>query len=38
MRNIVFDQKAFKQFNEWVSEDQKLCRKIVGVGQIASFL
>lgn len=29
MRNIVFDQKAFKQFNEWATEDKKLYQKIV---------
>ena len=29
MRNIVFDHKAFKQFNEWAIEDKKLYRKIV---------
>lgn len=29
MKNIVFDPKAFKQFNEWAIEDKKLYKKIV---------
>lgn len=29
MRNIVFDQKAFQQFNNWANEDKKTYRKIV---------
>ena len=29
MRNIVFEQKAFQQFNNWVTEDQKIYVKIV---------
>ncbi|NCO76664.1 MAG: hypothetical protein GW795_15770 [Cyanobacteria bacterium] len=29
MRNIVFDPKAFKQFNEWAIENKKLYQKIV---------
>ncbi len=29
MRNIVFDSKAFKQFNEWATENKKLYQKIV---------
>ena len=29
MRNIVFDPKAFKQFNQWATENKKLYRKIV---------
>lgn len=29
MKNIVFDAKAFKQFNEWAIEDKKLYKKIV---------
>lgn len=29
MKNIVFDQKAFQQFNDWASEDKKIYKKIV---------
>ena len=29
MRNIVFDPKAFKQFNQWATENKKIYRKIV---------
>jgi toxin YoeB len=29
VKNIVFDPKAFKQFNEWAIEDKKLYKKIV---------
>ncbi len=29
MKNIVFDPKAFKQFNQWATENKKLYRKIV---------
>ncbi len=29
MRNIVFDQKAFEQFNQWATENKKLYQKIV---------
>ena len=29
MRNIVFDQKAFGQFNQWATENKKLYKKIV---------
>ncbi len=29
MRNIVFDPKAFKQFNQWATENKKLYQKIV---------
>ena len=29
MKNIVFDPKAFKQFNEWTREDKKIYKKIV---------
>ncbi len=29
MRNIVFDQKAFQQFNNWTIEDKKNYKKIV---------
>ncbi len=31
MKNIVFDPKAFKQFNEWAIEDKKLYKKIVNL-------
>ena len=35
MKNIVFDPKAFKQFNEWAIEDKKLYKKIVDlIGEI----
>jgi len=27
VKNIVFDPKAFKQFNEWAIEDKKLYKK-----------
>ena len=29
MRNIVFDRKAFQQFNQWATENKKIYRKIV---------
>ena len=29
MRNIVFDPKAFQQFNTWAAEDKKIYQKIV---------
>ena len=29
MRNIVFDPEAFKQFNQWATENKKLYKKIV---------
>lgn len=29
MRNIVFDPKAFKQFNEWATKNKKIYKKIV---------
>ena len=29
MKNIVFDPKAFKEFNEWAIEDKKISKKIV---------
>ena len=29
MKNIVFDPKAFKQFNQWATENKKLYKKIV---------
>ena len=29
MRNIVFDRKAFQQFNQWTTENKKIYRKIV---------
>ncbi|ACB51056.1 putative addiction module toxin, Txe/YoeB [Crocosphaera subtropica ATCC 51142] len=29
MRNIVFDSQAFKQFNQWATENKKLYKKIV---------
>jgi len=29
MRNIVFDQQAFKDFNNWVNIDKKVYQKIV---------
>lgn len=31
MRNIVFDQKAFQQFNNWAKEDRKIYQKIVNL-------
>jgi toxin YoeB len=35
MKNIVFDPKAFKQFNKWAIEDKKLYKKIVDlIGEI----
>ncbi|OYQ63337.1 Txe/YoeB family addiction module toxin [Pseudanabaena sp. SR411] len=29
MRNIIFEQKAFQQFNGWVKENKKVYAKIV---------
>lgn len=29
MRNIVFDRKAFQQFNQWATENKKIYGKIV---------
>jgi toxin YoeB len=29
MRNIVFDQKAFQEFNQWSTENKKVYQKIV---------
>ena len=29
MRNIVFDPKAFKQFNQWATENKKVYKKII---------
>lgn len=29
MRNIVFDHKAFAQFNQWAEENKKTYKKIV---------
>ncbi|MGK7940216.1 MAG: Txe/YoeB family addiction module toxin [Crocosphaera sp.] len=29
MKNIVFDPKAFDQFNQWANENKKLYKKIV---------
>ena len=29
MNNIVFDPKAFKQFNQWATENKKLYKNIV---------
>jgi toxin YoeB len=31
MRNIVFDSKAFQQFNNWAKEDRKIHQKIVNL-------
>jgi toxin YoeB len=31
MRNIVFDSKAFQQFNNWAKEDRKIYQKIVNL-------
>jgi toxin YoeB len=29
MRNIVFETSAFEQFNQWVSENQKVHTRII---------
>jgi toxin YoeB len=29
MKNIVFDQKAFRQFNQWATENKKIYQRIV---------
>lgn len=31
MRNIVFDSRAFQEFNTWATEDKKIYRKIVNL-------
>jgi Txe/YoeB family toxin of Txe-Axe toxin-antitoxin module len=31
VKNIVFDPKAFKEFNEWAIEDKKLYKKITAI-------
>jgi toxin YoeB len=31
MRNIVFDHKAFEQFNNWAKDDKKIYQKIVNL-------
>ncbi len=31
MRNIVFEQQAFQDFNNWAKEDKKVYSKIVGL-------